>query len=371
MTSSSLFATRAASVASVALMALPLLLVALVCTPQSVSAHGYLSTPPSRQALCRSGAVSNCGQIMYEPQSVEAPKGRRSCNGDIAMWSPLADESRNWPTTTLNAGVNTFRWTLTAAHATASYEYWIGNNRIALINGASTTHSVNLAGYSGRQKILSIWNIGDTVNAFYACTDVIIGSGGGSTTPAPTSAPTSAPTTRPTVAPTVAPTPSGGRCTTYITTYIVRAGDTLGRIAYSKGITLAALLAVNPAITNPNLIYVSQRISVPRTVCGLETNGTSEGSTGDGGAFGFTGVGNDENVVSDDSTSYNSGVELTETDNAIDLVSTGVGSHYHRDNSGRLDNYYSASAAPSTYGPALVAGVSATLLGMVAIALVQ
>lgn len=379
MTSTSPSATRATSVASVALMALPLLLVALVCAPQSVSAHGYLSTPPSRQAMCRSGAMRNCGQVMYEPQSVEAPKGRRSCNGDIAMWSPLADESRSWPTTSMSAGVNTFRWTLTAAHATHSYEYWIGNNRIAYIPGSSTTHSVNLAGYSGRQKILSIWNIGDTGNAFYACVDVVIGSGGGSTTPAPTTRPTSAPTARPTTAPTTrpttTPTPSGTRCRTYISIYVVRPGDTLGRIAYSKGITLAALLAQNRNIRNPNIIWVAQRIRVPRTVCwnGLESNATSEdeGSTGDGGALGFTG-GNEENVVSDDTTYYNSGVEETVTDNAIEFVSTGVGSHYYRDHSGRLETYYdTVSAAPSTYGPALLAGVSATLLGMVAIALVQ
>jgi chitin-binding protein len=28
-------------------------------------AHGYVSTPPSRQALCASGAVADCGQTAW------------------------------------------------------------------------------------------------------------------------------------------------------------------------------------------------------------------------------------------------------------------------------------------------------------------
>nr|BFE67439.1 hypothetical protein GCM10020092_007400 [Actinoplanes digitatis] len=59
-------------------------------------AHGYVSSPPSRQALCASGAVANCGQIQFEPQSVEGPKGLKSCDGGVAGFSVLADESRNW-----------------------------------------------------------------------------------------------------------------------------------------------------------------------------------------------------------------------------------------------------------------------------------
>lgn len=40
--------------------------------------------------------------------------------------------------------------------------------------------------------------------------------------------------------------------------YVVRAGDTLSRIASSFGMTLANLLGLNPQITNPNLIEVGQ-----------------------------------------------------------------------------------------------------------------
>ena len=58
--------------------ALPALTVAAVGASLFVavapaSAHGYISSPPSRQANCVSGAVAGCGDIVYEPQSVEAP----------------------------------------------------------------------------------------------------------------------------------------------------------------------------------------------------------------------------------------------------------------------------------------------------------
>jgi len=48
-------------------------------------------------------------------------------------------------------------------------------------------------------------------------------------------------------------------------TYTVKAGDTLSRIAGSNGVTLSQLLSANPSITNPSLIYVGQRITIPST----------------------------------------------------------------------------------------------------------
>jgi len=43
----------------------------------------------------------------------------------------------------------------------------------------------------------------------------------------------------------------------------VKSGNTLSQIAKSKGITLKALLAANPSITNPNKISVGQNIKIP------------------------------------------------------------------------------------------------------------
>jgi len=46
-------------------------------------------------------------------------------------------------------------------------------------------------------------------------------------------------------------------------TYVVKPGDTLGKIASKTGTSLSALLAVNPQIVNPSLIYVGQVINLP------------------------------------------------------------------------------------------------------------
>jgi len=46
-------------------------------------------------------------------------------------------------------------------------------------------------------------------------------------------------------------------------TYVVQTGDTLGKIAARTGCTLSALLAANPQIVNPSVIYVGQVINLP------------------------------------------------------------------------------------------------------------
>jgi len=46
------------------------------------------------------------------------------------------------------------------------------------------------------------------------------------------------------------------------TSYIVQRGDTLRIIANRFGRTVDGLLAVNPKITNPNVIYVGQVIRI-------------------------------------------------------------------------------------------------------------
>lgn len=50
---------------------------------------------------------------------------------------------------------------------------------------------------------------------------------------------------------------------TYGGTYTVQWGDTLGKIAAKTGTSVSALLAVNPQITNPSLIYTGQVINLP------------------------------------------------------------------------------------------------------------
>ncbi|MBG0826743.1 lytic polysaccharide monooxygenase [Planomonospora sp. ID67723] len=184
---------------------------ATVFSASPAMAHGYVSSPPSRQALCAQGKVANCGPVQYEPQSVEGPKGQRNCHAGLSQFAQLSDESRNWPATSVGTSVN-FNWVLTARHSTSTWEYYIGNKLIATFNdqgrrpGATVTHNVNLAGYSGRQKVLAVWNIADTPMAFYNCIDLQVGAGGGAPAPTPTPAPTKTPAPAPTKTPTPAPT---------------------------------------------------------------------------------------------------------------------------------------------------------------------
>ncbi|MFE7132112.1 lytic polysaccharide monooxygenase auxiliary activity family 9 protein [Streptomyces sp. NPDC057638] len=154
----------------------PLLAVSLPAS--SASAHGYITSPPSRQAQCQAGTVP-CGPIKYEPQSVEGPKGLRSCSGGNAAFAELDNDSKGWRVTNVGSST-TFNWRLTAAHATSTWQYYAGGRKVAEFNdgGArpsnSVSHSVNFGGLSGKQKVLAVWNIADTPNAFYVCVDVNI-----------------------------------------------------------------------------------------------------------------------------------------------------------------------------------------------------
>ena len=47
--------------------------------------------------------------------------------------------------------------------------------------------------------------------------------------------------------------------------YTVQKGDTLGAIAQRFGVSLQSLLQANPEITNPNVIYIGQKITLPGT----------------------------------------------------------------------------------------------------------
>ncbi|KAJ7234368.1 immunoglobulin E-set [Mycena haematopus] len=163
-----------------------LVLATLYMAVAPVAAHGYVSDPPSRQALCRDVPVPDCGEVKYEPQSVEALKGSFECNGD-GTWFDQLNEDLLWEQyyTTVHPGDGplTFTWTLTAPHATSTWEYFIlteDNTELASFDDHGVTpprtvvHEVPLHGYTGRQTILARWNIADTPNAFYACVDLDI-----------------------------------------------------------------------------------------------------------------------------------------------------------------------------------------------------
>lgn len=153
--------------------------IALSLPAGSASAHGYISDPPSRQAQCAAGTVS-CGDITYEPQSVEGPKGLTSCSGGNSRFSELDDDSKGWAVTPVQKNT-TFSWKLTARHSTSTWEYYVDGQQIALFDdggakpGEVVDHQVDFGSLSGKQKVLAVWNVADTDNAFYACIDVNVG----------------------------------------------------------------------------------------------------------------------------------------------------------------------------------------------------
>jgi len=171
----------------------------LLATGTAASAHGYVSAPPSRQALCAQRAVPfDCGPIQFEPQSAEGPKGLRRCDGGLPQFSVLADNSRNWPVRSVGRSV-TFTWVFTARHRTSNWEYFIGTTKVATVDGgnqqpdAVVNHRIDLGAFPGRHTLLAVWNIGDTPNAFYSCVDLFVGGGGGGQTPPPSTQPTGQP----------------------------------------------------------------------------------------------------------------------------------------------------------------------------------
>jgi probable HAF family extracellular repeat protein len=87
---------------------------------------------------------------------------------------------------------------------------------------------------------------------------------------APTPVPTPASTAAPSPAPTAAPTPSS--CVTLLVHSVV-AGDTLWEIAQLYGLTVEALLAANPWITDRSLIRVGDSLTVPPRVVDLAKRG--------------------------------------------------------------------------------------------------
>ncbi|RJQ82299.1 chitin-binding protein [Pseudonocardiaceae bacterium YIM PH 21723] len=149
-----------------------------VVTASGASAHGFVSDPPSRQAQCAAGTVS-CGDIKAEPDNVRGPKGQATCNAGDARWADLNDDGKDWTVTPVGQQA-TFTWTITpgAQHPTANWEYWIDGTRIADFEygGAqppvTLAHTVSLAGRTGPQKILAVWNESAADIAYYSCIDV-------------------------------------------------------------------------------------------------------------------------------------------------------------------------------------------------------
>ncbi|WP_067129548.1 lytic polysaccharide monooxygenase [Microtetraspora malaysiensis] len=247
-------------IAFLAGLAVALATVVVVASP--ASAHGYISDPPSRQANCAERRVPNCGQIIWEPQSVEGPKGLRNCSGGDARWAPLDDETKPWPAASVGDTV-TFNWLIEARHATSTWEYYVGGTRIAVFDdhgrepGSTVAHTVSLGGRTGRIKVLAIWNIADTENAFYNCVDLQVGPGGGDPSPSPSPSPS--PTTRPTPSPSPTSSPTSGPAGDWTAGTAYQGGDVViyNGVAYRCLQAHTALAGWEP----PNVPALWQRVA--------------------------------------------------------------------------------------------------------------
>lgn len=179
-------------------------ILAAVAGATPASAHGFTDAPISRALFCERGTVKQCGQVQWEPQSVEGPKGfptrgpadGRLCAGGIGRFSELDDpRGGNWPTNKVNSGQSyTFSWDIEANHATTDFKYYLTKpgwdptqplTRADLdltpvltvpFGGAQPphklTHNGTLPSRTGHHLLLAVWTIADTGNAFYQCSDL-------------------------------------------------------------------------------------------------------------------------------------------------------------------------------------------------------
>lgn len=171
--------------------------------PLVASAHGYVTSPKSRAYLCKTGANTDCGAIQWEPQSLEGPSDwpvggppdEQVASAGNARFGELDVQARSrWKKNTASAGTRKFKWSLTAAHVTRNWRYYITRadwNPSQKLTRASfetapfctadggmqqppmeVTHKCTLPARSGYQIVLAVWEIGDTANSFYNVIDL-------------------------------------------------------------------------------------------------------------------------------------------------------------------------------------------------------
>lgn len=189
----------------------------------AAQAHGYVTGPYSRAMACKLGLNVNCGGVVYEPQSLEAPKGFPAAgptDGRIASAGgafPELDQQSagRWYKNVISTGQLRMDWTYTAPHRTAQWSYymtkqgWNANaplkrSDLELIasvahDGSAANsrpgHSITIpANRDGYHVILAVWEISDTANAFYNVIDVTVNGTSSGTEPTPPTTPTSVPT---------------------------------------------------------------------------------------------------------------------------------------------------------------------------------
>jgi chitin-binding protein len=191
-----------------------MILLSAMLASQSVSAHGFLETPPSRALACQKGLNTDCGGAQYEPQSVgetfkgfpagvggaplQGPVDGKIASGGHALFSAMdAQSATRWQLTEILDRNIDFQWRYTAVHPATKHEYFITRNGwnpnetlkrasfdstpFCTIDGGNQRpsnadkHNCNIpTDKTGQHVILGIWTVGDTDAAFYNVADVNI-----------------------------------------------------------------------------------------------------------------------------------------------------------------------------------------------------
>ena len=177
---------------------------ALLCLPQLLQAHGYVSSPESRSLLCHERVNSNCGPIQWEPQSVEGldrfpetgPADGEIASAGLEQFSQLNEQTiSRWSKVDIASGQQSFSWRFTANHASRDWRYYITKTNwnpnqpltrasfdlspFCTVDGnyerppKQMTHQCYVPERNGYHVILSVWDVGDTVNSFYQVIDVM------------------------------------------------------------------------------------------------------------------------------------------------------------------------------------------------------
>lgn len=183
---------------------LPLAVVSLLPFTSAVQAHGYVSKPESRSYLCKLGENTRCGNVQWEPQSVEGPDrypetgpadGTIAAAG-LAGFAALNEQTASrWTKRTLATGWQQFRWSFTANHSSRDFRYFITKNgwnpNMPLTRAQfepqpfcqysgnnqqppkELTHDCMVpADHSGYHVVLAVWDVADTAASFYNVIDL-------------------------------------------------------------------------------------------------------------------------------------------------------------------------------------------------------
>lgn len=182
----------------------------------SASAHGYIEKSRSHygklEGLSWYDATAKYGDAASTPQGVEGddgfplrgPADGKIASGGLAGYAPLdIQNSSKWIKVDMKSGMNTFVWTYTAEHATASWTYYITKKEwdpnkpltrndlelIGTVDGEKKyprehpngyAHNINVpADREGYHVILAVWDISNTSKSFYQVMDVNIKNDGG------------------------------------------------------------------------------------------------------------------------------------------------------------------------------------------------